>query len=89
MLGKFTALLAALFAIIASFSAVQAASAGGRYQCRLINSNFPNLDRILGTRLLKKASKPVEWDDLGFAWGKRSVPVALEIPEGSPLEQVV
>jgi hypothetical protein len=47
------------------------------------------LDRILGTRLLKKASKPVEWDDLGFAWGKRSAPaLALEIPEDLPLEQV-
>ena len=74
MFGKFTTFLIALLATVSYLSAVQAASTG---------------DRILGNRLLKKASKPVEWDDLGFAWGKRSAPpMALEVPEGSPLEQL-
>lgn len=41
-----------------------------------INTQLDNitLDRLFGNRLLKKASKPVEWEDLGFAWGKRSGP---------------
>jgi hypothetical protein len=46
------------------------------------------LERTLGSRLLKKASKPVEWEDLGFAWGKRSAPNTLIVPQYPQLEQV-
>ncbi|KAI6189707.1 hypothetical protein M3Y97_00037900 [Aphelenchoides bicaudatus] len=73
MLGKFATFLVALLVTLVS-----------------ISSAASTADRVLGTRLmLKKASKPVvEWDDLGFAWGKRSDPELME-PEQLSLQRFV